>query len=107
MRRLRWLSAVILLTTGTMSARHCREVKRVLKARWHLHYYGCDVHGHPVRIWLQTVEALRDASHVQNYASGEWLSFITEARADRGALIADRLPLEFSSWIARMRTRKH
>ncbi len=61
--------------------------------------------GHPVRnIWLQTVEALRDTSHVQNYASGEWLSLITEAGLIARALITDRLPLEFSSWIARMRT---
>ncbi|STW46168.1 SAM-dependent methyltransferase [Klebsiella pneumoniae] len=27
--------------------------------------------GHPVRdVWLQTVEALRDTSHVRNYSSG-------------------------------------
>ena len=61
--------------------------------------------GHPVRnIWLQTVEALRDTSHVQDYSSGEWLTFITEAGLISRSLITDRLPLEFSSWIARMRT---
>ncbi|WP_420901485.1 class I SAM-dependent methyltransferase [Escherichia coli] len=56
------------------------------------------------RIWLQTVEALRDISHVRNYASGEWLTLINEANLVVDNLIADKLPLEFSSWVARMRT---
>ena len=61
--------------------------------------------GHPVRdIWLQTVEALRDTSHVRNYASGEWLRLINEANLIVDNLITDKLPLEFSSWVARMRT---
>lgn len=61
--------------------------------------------GHPVRdIWLQTVEALRDTSHVRNYASGEWLTLINEANLIVDNLITDKLPLEFSSWVARMRT---
>ncbi|EFN5807999.1 SAM-dependent methyltransferase, partial [Escherichia coli] len=55
-------------------------------------------------IWLQTVEALRDTSHVRNYASGEWLTLINEANLIVDNLITDKLPLEFSSWVARMRT---
>lgn len=36
--------------------------------------------GHSVRdIWLQTVEALRDTSHVRNYSSGEWLAMANKA----------------------------
>ncbi len=82
-----------------------REVKRVLKPGGIFIIMDVMSPGHPVRnIWLQTVEALRDTSHVQNYASGEWLSFITEAGLIARSLITDRLPLEFSSWIARMRT---
>lgn len=82
-----------------------REVKRVLKPGGTFIIMDVMSPGHPVRnIWLQTVEALRDTSHVQNYASGEWLSLITEAGLIARALITDRLPLEFSSWIARMRT---
>ncbi|MEH9036111.1 SAM-dependent methyltransferase, partial [Klebsiella quasipneumoniae subsp. similipneumoniae] len=61
--------------------------------------------GHPVRdVWLQTVEALRDTSHVRNYSSGEWLTLATEAGLVVNQLLTDRLPLEFSSWVARMRT---
>lgn len=61
--------------------------------------------GHPVRdIWLQAVEALRDTSHVRNYASGAWLTLINEANLIVDNLITDKLPLEFSSWVVRMRT---
>lgn len=55
-------------------------------------------------IWLQTVEALRDTSHVRNYSSGEWLALVNEASLVVDNLITDKLPLEFSSWVARMRT---
>ncbi|MEG1601596.1 MAG: SAM-dependent methyltransferase, partial [Citrobacter sp.] len=51
-----------------------------------------------------TVEALRDTSHVRNYSSGEWLSLINGANLITDALLTDRLPLEFRSWVARMRT---
>lgn len=82
-----------------------REVRRVLKPGGIFIIMDVMSPGHPVRnIWLQTVEALRDTSHVQNYSSGEWLTFITEAGLITHALVTDRLPLEFSSWIARMRT---
>ncbi|MDY8058091.1 hypothetical protein UXZ76_18675, partial [Escherichia coli] len=43
-------------------------------------------------------------SHVRNYASGEWLTLINEANLIVDNLITDKLPLEFSSWVARMRT---
>ena len=82
-----------------------REVKRVLKPGGVFIIMDVMSPGHPVRdIWLQTVEALRDTSHVQNYSSGQWLSLITEAGLISRSLITDRLPLEYDAWIARMRT---
>ena len=82
-----------------------REVKRVLKPGGVIIVMDVMSPGHPVRdVWLQTVEALRDTSHVRNYSSGEWLTLATEAGLVVNQLLTDRLPLEFSSWVARMRT---
>jgi ubiquinone/menaquinone biosynthesis C-methylase UbiE len=57
----------------------------------------CDTH-------LQTIELLRDASHVRNYSAAAWLSALTEAGFATGAKTARRLRLDFASWVARMRT---
>ncbi len=81
-----------------------REVYRI-KTRRRADYHGCHVAGHPVRdIWLQTVEALRDTSHVRNYSSGEWLTMVNNAMLVTNTVITDRLSLEFRSWVTRMRT---
>jgi SAM-dependent methyltransferase len=82
-----------------------REVKRVLKPGGVMIVMDVMSPGHAVRdVWLQTVEALRDTSHVRNFSSGEWLTLATEAGLVINRLLTDRLPLEFSSWVARMRT---
>jgi len=82
-----------------------REVRRVLKPGGTLIIMDVMSPGHPVRdIWLQTVEALRDTSHVRNYSSGEWLSLTSEAGLALDSMITDRLPLAFASWVERMRT---
>ena len=54
--------------------------------------------------WLQTIEVLRDTSHVRDYSVAEWLRQVSEAGlfVDRHA--RQRLRLEFASWITRMRT---
>jgi ubiquinone/menaquinone biosynthesis C-methylase UbiE len=57
----------------------------------------CDTH-------LQTIELLRDTSHVRNYSAAAWLKALTEAGFVTGAKTARRLRLEFSSWVTRMRT---
>lgn len=82
-----------------------REVRRVLKPGGIVIFMDVLSPGHPVLdIWLQTIEALRDTSHVRNYASGEWLRLFNDAGLMIRYVNCDKLNLEFTSWIARMRT---
>jgi SAM-dependent methyltransferase len=54
--------------------------------------------------FLQTIELLRDPSHVRDYAPGEWRALLAGAGFTLEDLTMRRLPLDFASWIARMRT---
>lgn len=55
-------------------------------------------------IYLQTVEMLRDTSHVRDYAPGEWAAFVGEAGLRLEEQVSMRLHLEYTPWIKRMRT---
>ncbi|MCL2891543.1 class I SAM-dependent methyltransferase [Brenneria tiliae] len=85
-----------------------REARRVLKPGGQVIMMDVVSPGHPLLdTYLQTVEKLRDTSHVRDYSPGEWLSMFTEAGFIVRNVTSDRLTLEFSSWIARMRTPEH
>ena len=85
-----------------------REASRVLKSGGLAVFMDVASPGYPVYdIYLQTVEMLRDTSHVRDYSPGEWLSMLTEAGLTVRATTAGRLRLEFQSWIERMRTPDH
>nr|WP_154325290.1 class I SAM-dependent methyltransferase [Pantoea sp. 201603H] len=82
-----------------------REVKRVLKPAGAVIFMDVSSPGNAVLdIWLQTIEALRDTSHVRDYSPGEWLNMFTEAGLMINRVTQDRLSLEFSNWVTRMRT---
>jgi ubiquinone/menaquinone biosynthesis C-methylase UbiE len=54
---------------------------------------------------LQAVEILRDPSHIRDYTAQEWLGFFRDAGFINAALQKQwPLPIEFASWIERMRT---
>lgn len=82
-----------------------REIKRVLKPGGTFILMDIASPGRPVAdIWLQTVEMLRDPSHVRNYSQGEWLKMVNDAGMLVNALVADRLALDFTAWVGRMQT---
>jgi SAM-dependent methyltransferase len=53
---------------------------------------------------LQTVELLRDASHVRDFTFGEWQAMLTRAGFAITATVPARLRMEFAAWTTRMRT---
>ena len=53
---------------------------------------------------LQAVELLRDTSHVRDYSASEWVAALTGAGFAVQATRRWRLRMDFSTWIARMRT---
>jgi ubiquinone/menaquinone biosynthesis C-methylase UbiE len=54
--------------------------------------------------WLQSIELLRDPSHVRNASLAEWRSTLTALGFEVGEVTRYKLRLEFTSWIERMRT---
>ncbi|MEQ5755936.1 MULTISPECIES: class I SAM-dependent methyltransferase [unclassified Providencia] len=82
-----------------------REVRRVLKAGGKGIFIDVVSPGHPLLdIYLQTVEVLRDTSHIRDYSAGEWSGMFNNAGLFVQRVQSFRLALEFTSWVERMRT---
>jgi len=54
--------------------------------------------------WLQTLELLRDPSHVRNASVADWRATLASAGFAVEDVVTYRLRLEFGPWIERMRT---
>jgi SAM-dependent methyltransferase len=54
--------------------------------------------------FIQSIELLRDPSHVRDYRVSEWQAKLAAAGFRPGAVTRRRLRLDFASWIQRMRT---
>lgn len=82
-----------------------RELYRIIKPKGKLIIMDVVSPGHPVLdVWLQTIESLRDTSHVRDYTPGEWLTLLTETGFTIDNIKRHRLTLFFDSWVKRMRT---
>lgn len=82
-----------------------REVRRVLKPGGVAAFIDVMSPGGPLLdTYLQTVEVLRDTSHVRDYSAAEWLHQVSNAGLSTRSHTRQRLHLEFESWVARMRT---
>jgi SAM-dependent methyltransferase len=54
--------------------------------------------------YLQSVELIRDPSHVRDYSIAEWVEALAAAGFTLASVTARRLRLDFATWVARMAT---
>lgn len=110
--KLPFADAAFGIVATRFSAHHWRDLKAALKeARRVIRPCGFAIFadvvtpGEPLRdTFLQTIEMLRDPSHVRNYSVAEWQAALREAGFEPGEVTTRRLHLEFTSWVTRMQT---
>ena len=82
-----------------------REMHRVCKPNGKVMMIDIMAPANPLYdTFLQTIEMLRDNSHVRNYSSSEWQQMFNRAGFNVSQTQTHKLKLEFNSWITRMRT---
>ena len=82
-----------------------REVRRVLKSGGKLVVIDVVAAADPLYdTVLQTVEILRDFSHVRDYGIKEWRDMLNQSGFCVATIDQWKLTMEFNVWIARMRT---
>ena len=81
------------------------EVRRVLKPGGRVLFIDIAGSDHPLLdTHLQAVELLRDGSHIRDYRADEWIALFEAAGFKATIRERWRLPIDFASWVARMRT---
>jgi SAM-dependent methyltransferase len=83
------------------------EVRRVLRPDGLLVMMDVFAPAHPLLdSYLQTIEMLRDPSHVRDYSLRDWNAMLNDAGFAPGPAQCWRLHLEFQSWVERINTPK-
>lgn len=59
---------------------------------------------HAADTFLQTIELLRDPSHVRDHRVSQWVTMFESAGFTADVLMTFDLPLEFNAWVTRMAT---
>jgi ubiquinone/menaquinone biosynthesis C-methylase UbiE len=81
------------------------EVRRVLKPGGKVLFIDIAGSDHPLLdTHIQAIEVLRDGSHIRDYRADEWLALFQQAGFKAEVRSRWRLPLQFDTWVARMRT---
>jgi ubiquinone/menaquinone biosynthesis C-methylase UbiE len=110
--RLPFADASFDFVLSRMSAHHWHdvpaalaEVRRVLKPQGRVLFVDIAGADHPLLdTHIQAVELLRDGSHIRDYRADEWLALFQQAGFKAQVRSRWRLPLQFDTWVARMRT---
>ncbi len=95
-----------------MSAHHwrdvpaaLREIRRVVKPNGKVLLIDIVGAEDPLcDTWLQSVELLRDPSHIRDYTPAAWAQMFEAAGFSVEASPVWRIEIEFQSWVTRMRT---
>jgi ubiquinone/menaquinone biosynthesis C-methylase UbiE len=81
------------------------EARRVLKPDGHAVFMDSVTPGVPLLdTFLQSIELLRDTSHVRNLSCAEWDAALARAGFRVTNTVTGRIRLDFTSWVTRMRT---
>ncbi len=82
-----------------------RQARRVLRSGASAVFIDIVSPGRPLLdTHLQSLELLRDPSHVRDYSTAEWIAALTQAGFAVQACRTWRLRMDFAVWTARMRT---
>jgi SAM-dependent methyltransferase len=82
-----------------------KEARRVIRPDGFAVFADAASPDEPLRdTFLQTIEMLRDPSHVRDYSIAEWQAALCAAGFEPGEVTPRRLRLDFTSWVARIQT---